>query len=89
VNEHARRRAHQADVLRAERDRTEALLADALELAAKLAAAAGYATSETAILEMLAARRGFRLEQPSYVEQRELRAVASCHDATCLEPRVA
>jgi hypothetical protein len=57
------------DFLEGERARLEALLGDALELAAVLAVEQGYATTPVALLEMLAARRGFNLATPAFVEK--------------------
>lgn len=71
----ARRRAQEADVFRAELERTYALLADALVLAASLAQDSGYETNPLAIMEVLGARRGFTLERPAWVEIAENRMV--------------
>lgn len=75
MNEHARRRAHEVDVLRGELERSYALLADALVLAASLAQDSGYETNPLALMEVLGARRGFTLERPAWVEVAERRMV--------------
>lgn len=65
VNAELRR---EVKLLRGDRDRLEALLADALVLACSLAEKAGYNTTPSALMELLAAERGFRLERPHYLD---------------------
>lgn len=60
--------------MREERDRYAVLLADALVLACSLAADAGYTTEPGALLELLGAARGMRLERPAWIEAVEEKA---------------
>lgn len=74
MNDRARSRAQEIDVLRAELDRTYALLADALVLTTKLAEAAGYRTTPEAMMAALGAARGMRLDRPAWLEAVQRRA---------------
>jgi hypothetical protein len=65
-SERARRLERENEHLRDERIRLERLLADALEVAV-----AGTNVTPTALLEVLAERRGTNLARPAYVERRE------------------
>lgn len=78
-----------AAVFRAEWRRTEVLLADALELAVNLANERGYSTTCEDVLNVLAERRGIRLERPAHVEEREARVERFASGEPILEQRQA
>ena len=64
--ERARRLESENQYLRGERERLEALLADALRVAV-----AGTGVSPLALLDRLAVLQGTNLERPAFVEHRE------------------